>query len=124
MTPEQQRIAIAIAEAKGWTDCHFPLASNVSLPFTQRVVCGIAPGQQTHSPLPDPGSLDTMHAAEKVLIALRAGNMHVYNEQLERVVLGYPLQGKDAVAEFMLRCATAAQRAEALLRTLNLWTTT
>lgn len=115
MTPDAQRIAIAIAKACGWTDCHFPLASNVSLPFTQRVVCGIAPGQQTHSPLPNyPGSLDAMHEAEKQFRTPRGA-------ESDRMV-------EDRMVEYAERLnysidATAVQRAEAFLRTLNLWTT-
>jgi len=109
MTPESQRIAIA--EACGWRQCQWNGAYG-----TLKGVPPVRPSafQDIPNYLSD---LNAMHEAEKVIKA-----PHIYNEQLEMVVLGYPLRGKDSVANFMLRCATAAQRAEAFLRCLNLWT--
>ena len=105
MTPEAQRIAIAAV--CGWKRA------------TQTIwVCSGENPAIGDDNLPDYlTDLNAMHAAEKTIKA-----PHLYNKQLEMVVLGYVLDHKDAVAEFMLRNATAAQRAEAFLRTLNLWT--
>lgn len=104
MNKEQQRIKIA--EACGWTDCHMPAASNQTMPFTERVLCGIAPGRRIHSPLPDYLSdLNAMHEAEKIMSAEQCD---AYERRLGNTV-NRPWH------------ATAAQRAEAFLRTLNLW---
>lgn len=102
MTPEAQRIAIA--EACGWTiDPAFRL-------------CSLPPSHPRHAaaglfdPLDD---LNAMHAAEMTLNRKRC---------LEYVTeLGYVV-GNTGVEYYDLIRATAAQRAEAFLRTLNLWT--
>jgi hypothetical protein len=108
MKPEEQRIAIA--EACGWKRTGVWLNFWIS-------PCGKEFKEEDGFPLPDYlNDLNAMHVAEKFIKAA-----HIYNEKLELVVLGYALQNKDSIAEFMLRRATAAQRAEAFLRVLNLW---
>jgi hypothetical protein len=118
MTPEQQRIAIA--EACGWTDIRRPCDSNYhDLPTdTLRIlygqVCGIPPGwvhSQNSRPLPDYlNDLNAMHEAEKML---DGSQIDQYKHRLCVLVTD-----KERISQ----SATAAQRAEAFLRTLNLWT--
>lgn len=115
MKPEQQRVAIA--EACGWTDCHLPLASNQNLPFTERVLCGIAPDRITHSPLPDYlNDLNAMHDAEKTMS---------WEESVKfRLNLCDNSDGPNAkfrTVESAMCHAEASQRAEAFLKTLDLW---
>ncbi len=115
MSPEAQRIAIA--EACGWR--RIP-ADNVGA--AGRLFYGDVWWRDAENNtiacadhLPDYlNDLNAMHEAEKVLrtpadnvsAAMAADRMHAYVE-----LLGYAID------------ATAAQRAEAFLRTLNLWTT-
>lgn len=120
MTPEAQRIAIA--EACGWTDIRRPCDSNYhDLPTdTLRIlygrVCGIPPGwihSQNSRPLPDYLSdLNAMHEAEKTLDEA---------QWLQYVVHLLTITLRQAPgARFGEIRATATQRAEAFLRTLNL----
>lgn len=107
MKPEQQRIAIA--EACGWTDCHKSIASVYGFP-SERKVIGIPPQRITHTEVPDYlNDLNAMHEAEKILNTNQAAD---YCELLRPIICGC----------WRLVHATAAQRAEAFLRTLNLWT--
>ena len=113
MSPRKQQIAIATA--CGWTDCHFPLASNVSLPFTERVLCGIPPHSTIHKPLPDYlGDLNACHEMEKVLMEKGVNAWWSYVAFINRHN-PRPFGTETAVH------ATAAQRCEAFLRTLGLW---
>jgi hypothetical protein len=57
-------------------------------------------------------SLNAMHEAEKVMSEMQSG-------QYERLLMGS--RRFVGAAEFWTYHATAAQRAEAFLRTLNLW---
>ena len=121
MTPEKQRIAIA--EACGWTDIRRPCDSNYhDLPTdTLRIlygrVCGIPPGwihSQNSRPLLDyPNDLNAMHEAEKTLTR---GQLHEYMLNMQEV------KGLGGNNHWLNFHATAIQRAEAFLRTLNLWT--
>jgi hypothetical protein len=101
MTPEQQRIAIA--EACGWTEIE---------PCTccYGVSWGYQPTPGAHKKhVPDYiNDLNAMHEAEKVLT----------NEQLEVYcnILHKPNHGV-----YWAIHATAAQRAEAFLRTIGKW---
>lgn len=106
MTPEQQRIAIA--KACGYRDGElkpFWLAPPIGQPF---IACGI-------NQLPDYlNDLNAMHEAEKVLMT-EPNLMNKYqNYELSKFV--------SSVNSNWLCRATSAQRAEAFLRTLNLWT--
>lgn len=113
MKKEQQRIKIA--EACGWTDCHMPAASNQSMPFTERVLCGIAPGRRVHTPLPDYlNDLNAMHESEMITGFDRYPLRERYYPHL------IDAKDKDGT-DLPIWLATAAQRAEAFLRTLNLW---
>ena len=103
MKPEAQRIAIA--EACGWK-------RDDSL-FT-RSQGWRGPQGQWYSPLPPDylNSLDAMHEAEKTIL----GNQGTWTRYVAELKVQ---SSKYGMPHFHL---TAAQRAEAFLRTLNLWT--
>jgi hypothetical protein len=112
MTPEQQRIAIA--EACGWK-VHPKDRFIVIPPNAPHSV------QPLHT-LPDYlNDLNAMHEAEKLLIF---STRQQYYQKLVEVVSGFigvPEPAPYRVADIECCRATAAQRAEAFLRTLNLW---
>lgn len=116
MTPEAQRIAIA--EACGWQLKEGPLGvSFYYLPNTFPI--GATP---TYG-LPDYlNSLDAMHEAEK-LIEDDLKQCEEYGRQLIRIVLDVKTDGVPATYSGVVCVsrATAPQRAEAFLRTLNRW---
>lgn len=99
MKPEQQRVAIA--EACGWR-----IQEHVSPECKdEAIMCWIRPNGNDWQPekLPDYcNSLDAMHEAEKVL---NNGQIVTYIQWLPRGAF-----------------STAAQRAEAFLRTIGKWT--
>ena len=107
MNPEAQRIAIA--EACGWTECH--AATKTPHGFFEaygrkKLLCG----SRKHERLPDYlNDLNAMHEAENIL-----QHYGVFVDQLAKI-MGQPRQS------IMLVNATAAQRAEAFLRTLGKW---
>jgi hypothetical protein len=114
MTPERQRIKIA--EACGWTDIVFRGIKNPRVTDwigrhpsnTPEGATGIWSG-----PLPDYlNDLNAMHEAEKTLRSAphtyQPGGLGYYREAL------YQINDTPIFA-------TAAQRAEAFLKTLNLW---
>lgn len=103
MTPEKQRIAIA--EACGWKKAEPP---NTPVWWKNGEWVSII------YDLPDYLSdLNAMHEAEKVL---KVEQHFTFQVELARVIntITYPLN-------FALLHSTASQRAEAFLRTLNLW---
>jgi hypothetical protein len=131
MSPEAQRIAIA--EACGWTECR-PRASVTDRPW----ISGFNPcpdktiavfneyGVEMEEPraldpetLPDYlNDLNAMHEAEKTLTdeqQLQYGNEVI--DVCDRAIDPADRRAKS----FDLFHATAAQRAEAFLRTLGLW---
>jgi hypothetical protein len=100
MNTEQQRIAIA--EACGWTECRLIKSYD-----GKQVPYGVAPNE---SPIlketPDyPNDLNAMHEAEE---KLKLDQHRDYHDHLQKFCR-YP--------EF----CNAAQRAEAFLKTLDLW---
>ena len=109
MKPEAQRIAIA--EACGWHNVQ-PNPIRGILPLAGTTKHGaVSDATNPLFGIPDHlNSLDAMHEAESLLIV--GYHDMEYRETLE------PLCGQYAV----IYHATAAQRAEAFLRTLNLWT--
>jgi len=111
MTEQEQRVAIA--EACGWAIAHNcknvdqPEAINVYKPM----IIGRSRVGQTIALLPDYcNDLNAMHEAEKVL-----GEPLCY-DYVDRLPQHY--EGR---TNFALAHATAAQRSEAFLKTLNLW---
>lgn len=116
MTPQAQRIAIA--EACGWTCCGhvhekpphgLHPSRNINSYSTTHVLAGDVPIEDLPDYLND---LNAMHEAEKVLSdeqkELYARLLHNSSRTLN-------------LAAWHCTFATASQRAEAFLRTLNLW---
>ena len=104
MTPEQQRIAIAKAcRVETWQgDCPDDSLTK----------------EGKH--LPDYlNDLNAMHEAEKLILNYDAGSHGRYIDHLIDVCG----KRKDETWHLAIFHATASQRAEAFLRTLNLWTT-
>ena len=98
MKPEAQRIAIA--EACGWT----------SLRVLGGKIAGKKPDGTDPVYLPDYlNDLNAMHEAEKVLV--HPDEFRNYERNLDKCV---PIEER-------WLCATAAQRAEAFIKTLDLW---
>jgi hypothetical protein len=131
MTPEAQRIAIA--EVCGWKNCRCD-EGTVNMPpkgepdddFNRDVVehkkcipyCGF-PREPHRETLPDYlKDLNSMNEAEKVM---QCGHFQQYSIELWHVcTLAHPDSQYNELTYDRLH-ATAAQRAEAFLRTLNLW---
>jgi hypothetical protein len=112
MTPEKQRIAIA--KASGWTrvwDCAFRQWTQRS-PDKAWATCDPDPNAnwELHR-LPDYlNDLNAMHEAEKVLT------------ESQRSIFMYQLYGEKVTWNDWPRIhSTAAQRAEAFLRTIGKW---
>jgi hypothetical protein len=100
MTPEQQRIAIA--QDFGWTD-------------TQ-----IIDGKYGQTDVPDYlNDLNAMHEAEQRLWRKDWTRRHDFVDKLARIIS--PTHGYRQQSGVDLLDATAAQRAEAFLRTINKW---
>jgi hypothetical protein len=112
MSPEAQRIAIA--EACGWTDISFEEGEDVD--FDARSVCpwagmrGMCPVRKERRFLPSYlNDLNAMHEAEKELTDTEHSTFRIVLMDL---------------ANLDFRCqvsASAAQRAEAFLRTIGRW---
>ncbi len=106
MKPEEQRIAIA--EACGW-NFHPPCYNEG--PFStefkaEALACWVRPGNMPHQTEYPPdylNDLNAMHEAEKVLM------------------IHHPVSTDDGMKCALVVHATASQRAEAFLRTLNLY---
>lgn len=111
MKPEQQRIAIA--EACGWTHCH----------ATGGLPCGVRPGwihEENCEQLPDYlNDLNAMHEAEQTLWQKDWTSRHDFVDNLARIIS--PTRGHYQQSGLDLLDATAAQRAEAFLRTIYKW---
>lgn len=111
MTPEAQRITIA--EACGWTDLgrvHGPKVTTLN---------GCPPNNKdAFLNVPDYlNDLNAMHEAEKVLTFSMQVNY-------AKLLAGHRTSDGWIQNEWAIIHATATQRAEAFLRTLNLWTDT
>ena len=112
MTPEQQRIAIA--EACGWTNVAPVIVKNVKHEGDD-ITVGI---RSDDGWIPDYlNDLNAMHEAEMIL------PRPLYHVDYWQKGYG---RFQTLLAEFTITpySATAAQRAEAFLRTLGLWTAT
>lgn len=123
MNPEAQRIAIA--EWCGWTECTGHLSKSAILNGikTPLMICPKSGAQEF---IPDYlNDLNAMHEAEEKLVAMDyqwrnrfAGQLH---DLLEREILKADPTCAPDVLGFEWIHATAAQRAEALLRTIGKW---
>jgi hypothetical protein len=115
MTPEAQRLAIA--EACGWTCDKSGGWSKWTYPTL--------PTSNTSSGLPDYlNDLNAMHEAEKVLLTKLIPDMDgpsASKPSYERILHDIVCVDKPSHWSRLTTCATAAQRAEAFLRTLKLW---
>lgn len=116
MTPEAQRIAIA--KACGWTkvgSADQMIGQRPGTPFASSYAESL-PNYLT--------DLNAMHEAEKVLPDLASDDTGVdqlgYCETLASVI-GAQWTAKNAADMWMLVHATAAQRAEAFIRTIGKW---
>ena len=115
MTPEEQQIAIA--EACGWT--------KIGWNGVYQNWLGVSPSEERDKhPIPDYlNDLNAMHEAE----GRHDFDMHNnrYGRILAEVVTGQPQGSHHITANWWtikrIARATAAQRAEAFLKTLNLW---
>ena len=115
MTPEQQRIAIA--EACGWKPDGEKLSSGVVL-WNKRTWINLKPygdGYLCDQRVPDYlNDLNAMHEVEKLLVG---------TQRLDYIEwLGY-CDDDYAAKLFRFIHATAKQRAEAFLKTIDKWTT-
>ena len=108
MTPEAQRIAIA--EACGWTKCRLAIRG-AGAPERGKSPYGVPPRRGYEVSLPNyTQDLNALHEAEKVL---DYNQMNRYqNIELSRFV---------HTGTTWICSATAAQRAEAFLRTIGKW---
>jgi hypothetical protein len=139
MTPEKQRIAIA--EACGWTDCYYDASRCAVAPTGWFTRYAGTPYEVTiRVGLPDYLSdLNAMHEAEKMLTddqqvrflrhlvgsdaffdEMAKLDPHRYIDREEFCNNHLHKLGWDEVSAYCL-LATAAQRAEAFLRTLGKW---
>lgn len=105
MTPEAQRIAIA--EACGWTEIR--MCSCKIIPRGKFKIDGVIRDEHLPDYLND---LNAMHAAEN---SLDQKQRHRFPAELAGAV------SPDSMTRFDLCHATAAQRAEAFLRTIGKW---
>jgi len=105
MSEEEQRIAIA--DAVGWTGIY----------YNQGVWMGTKPKEDRDSyHLPDYlHDLNAMHEAEKILM----GNNPHFRATYRRLLIDASEDSSDNFQRYWM--ATAAQRAEAFLKTLGLW---
>jgi len=109
MKPEAQRLAIA--EACGW--------KRMYVGRKHGSLYGFKKGNHRFHSIPDYlNDLNAMHEAEKALNELSW--MHYLRNLAE--IVRKPKQCEIQISQYVH--ATAAQRAEAFLRTLNLWTDT
>ncbi len=107
MRPYAQRIAIA--EHLGWTKCRLTVRG-AGAPERGPSPYGVPPGKNYEcSVTPFERDLNAMHEAEKVL---HGNNWRPYHDKLAIITVSGPWPAIDA---------TAAQRAEAFLRTIGKW---
>jgi len=121
MTPEQQRIAIA--RACGWTNVAPLIVKNVKHEGDD-ITVGISSDDGW---IPDYlNDLNAMHEAEQVLTYEQKRRFVFWLDYLHPSADIHPCDRKNdmRLEVFGLIHATAAKKAEAFLRTLNLWTST
>jgi len=119
MKPEQQRIAIA--EACGWTQCEHVESIGLAKGFPP---LNNPPSYGTYengmAQLPDYlNDLNAMHEAEQTLWQKDWASRHDFVDKLARILS--PTHGHHQQSGLDLLDATAAERAEAFLRTMNKW---
>jgi hypothetical protein len=119
MSPEKQRIKIA--EACGWTEIQWSELINPRIAIENKQFCRDTE-QFRCLWLPNYlNDLNAMHEAEKVMTDKQKENYPINLARVIRHQLGID-DGKSIYHWKFSTFATAAQRAEALGLTLNLWT--
>lgn len=114
MKPEAQRIAIA--EARGWTHYHADLWVPPIVtgdPYFSELQCDAIPGYLTD-----------LNAMQEAVATLKPAQRHAYLCALEQVLglsIGPGGWDMDERSLWAIVNATAAQRAEAFLRTIGKW---
>jgi hypothetical protein len=119
VSPEAQRIAIA--EVTGlWKDCHIVKGQHGDhdMPMGKPQLIDGTFSDEFEVVDNYLNDLNAMHAAEKVLTTTAQQNR--YYSEISDITWGNPETGYRQVV-FNQLTATAAQRAEAFLRALNLW---
>lgn len=112
MTPEQQRIAIA--RACGWTTIYQASSSRHTPKPSDPWIGNLLSENKAGHLIPDYlNDLNAMHEAEKGLFDRNDWSACKYQETLQQQVMPTPSWTWHA---------TAAQRAEAFLRTIGKWT--
>jgi len=110
ITMNEEKQIIAIAEACGWRAIHKPFGKPYKVGYNPN---GEANLQQLPNYLND---LNAMHEAEKLL-----HDDDIRCEFVDHLTFTVDGMWADAKRRFECATATAAQRAEAFLKTLNLW---
>lgn len=118
MSPERQRIKIA--EACGWYAIRQGAPWEVSDAYSNPELIGFHDSQGKQA-IPDfCNDLNAMHEAETWLCEKRPDAAYAYDQKWLPEVTG-AYQDAGLLNTLRLWHATAAQRAEAFLRALNLW---
>jgi len=118
MTPEQQRIAIA--EACGWTQCEYVESIGLAKGMPGNNTPSYGTYENGMAQLPDYlVDLNAMHEAEQTLWQKNWASRHDFVDKLARILS--PTHGHHQQSGLDLLDATAAERAEAFLRTMNKW---
>lgn len=122
MKPEKQRIAISESCGAKWVDAYWFGSTIKVLSFEPIPQLGVNRWdteddcRKLNSDIPDYlNDLNAMHEAEQVLTGV--GRLPAYRRKLACMFTDHPDDGYPHAIH-----ANAAQRAEAFLRTLNLWT--
>jgi hypothetical protein len=122
MTPEQQKIAIA--QECEWIDCVFVESIKLAKGFPPP---NNPPSYGTYengmAQIPDYlNDLNAMHEAEQMLWRIDWSNRYIFTDNLANTLKGRVVNRNEWDAGTLLD-ATAAQRAEAFLKTIGKWTT-
>lgn len=123
MTDEQ--INIAIAETCGWTEVeerkHVSIDYDTPSVTTRRGIMGYHENYDSLQFISNYcNDLNAMHEAEQILWGMDWNNRYAFNDHLANILRGRTVNRNEWDAETLLD-ATAAQRAEAFLKTINLW---
>jgi hypothetical protein len=120
MKPEQQKIAIA--EACGWTECVFVESIGLAKGRPGNNKPSYGTYENGMAQLPDYlNDLNAMHQAEQTLWEKDWTSRHDFIDKLARII--NPTHGHHQQSAIDLLDATAAERAEAFIRTIGKWKT-
>lgn len=116
MNPKEQRIAIA--EACGWTE--------ISPRIPWGIPLGIEDDGTEHCLKHLPDYLNDLNAMHEAVATLSGFDLKIYAQELMNVCREYPVGSfsdyrADLISLAKITQATAAQRAESLLRTIGKW---